>query len=77
MIRRIAGDQTIYSLNSICEVEMPDKMANINNNKAETIDIYTYKVVVVEVSREEHMPLLFTPTQNIDRNVWFGQKDVR
>ena len=32
MIRRIAGDQTIYSLNSICEVEMPDKMANINNN---------------------------------------------
>ena len=55
---------------------MPDKMANINNNKAETIDCYTYKVVVVEVSREEHMPLLLTPTQNIDRNVWFGQKDV-
>ena len=43
MIRRIAGDQTIYSLNSICEVEMPDKMANINNNNAETIDFMLTK----------------------------------
>ena len=55
---------------------MPDKMANINNNKAETIDFYTYKVVDVEVSREEHFPLLLTPTQNIDSNVFNPKTDT-
>ena len=50
----------------------PNKMANIDDNKAGTKGFNTNKVVVVEVSREDQLPFMLTPPQNMERNdlVW-------
>ena len=43
-------------------------MANINDNKDGTKGFNTHKVVGVEVSREDQLPSMLTPPQNMDRN---------